>query len=369
MAASTASKVKFRILSCSGEDPDYPVVELLTASPQSKGWQSSRFCDYPQEIILQFMSPIVIKQIQFLSHQCKIASRIELFSFLPELHTINHNSDLKWTKLGFLSLDPNERSNFQARELKSVFLNSPALYFKMHLHKCHSNRYNLFNQVGLIALNIFGDILTSNPYEQQYQQQQRSPIPQQKFEKTGYTVQYDKLTLEKLDELEHAKDRAVHNEDFKEAKRLKSAIDKLKLVASQLSELENRKTVAIQNEDYDTARVLKEEINRLRHSINIPDQQRPQQEERGDHENRTKNELMYMFLNKFIAQLTTIEIVEIMKMKSMSCSMKNIKWTVNLMGIKNTEMKHMYAKRYRSLLMSRLFQHCAIALNLVLILT
>ena len=26
---------------------EYPVTELLTQSPQSRGWQSPRFCDYP----------------------------------------------------------------------------------------------------------------------------------------------------------------------------------------------------------------------------------------------------------------------------------------------------------------------------------
>ncbi len=40
-------KLKFRIISCSSEEAEYPAHELLTQSPQSKGWQSARFCDYP----------------------------------------------------------------------------------------------------------------------------------------------------------------------------------------------------------------------------------------------------------------------------------------------------------------------------------
>jgi centrosomal protein CEP104 len=81
---TTLYKLKFRIIYCSGEDPEYPVTELLSNSPQNKGWQSPKFCEYPQEIIVQFSNAARLRQIQFLSHQAKIASKIELFSFVPD---------------------------------------------------------------------------------------------------------------------------------------------------------------------------------------------------------------------------------------------------------------------------------------------
>ena len=31
-----------------GQDPEYPASELLTHSSQTKGWQTARFCDFPQ---------------------------------------------------------------------------------------------------------------------------------------------------------------------------------------------------------------------------------------------------------------------------------------------------------------------------------
>ena len=46
---------------------------------KTKGWQSGRFCEYPQEIGLVFDGVVNTRQIQFLSHQSKIASKIELF--------------------------------------------------------------------------------------------------------------------------------------------------------------------------------------------------------------------------------------------------------------------------------------------------
>jgi len=48
------SKLKYKIIYCSGEDQDYPVTQLLDPSSSSRGWQSQKFCDFPQEIIVQF---------------------------------------------------------------------------------------------------------------------------------------------------------------------------------------------------------------------------------------------------------------------------------------------------------------------------
>lgn len=132
-----------------GEDSDYPVTELLDNSPQSRGWQSAKFCEYPQEIIVQFTNIVKLKQIQFLSHQAKIAQRIELYTFVPTGQQAMSQqiplNQIVFKKLGFLSLDSNERSNFQARELKSVYVDQVTLLLKIVLNKCYVNKYNLYN--------------------------------------------------------------------------------------------------------------------------------------------------------------------------------------------------------------------------------
>jgi len=68
-------------------------------------------------------------------------------------------NEIEFKRLGFLSLDPNERSGFQARELKSVYVDrdSEAVLLKLIFHKCHLNNFNVFNQIGLIALNCIGE--------------------------------------------------------------------------------------------------------------------------------------------------------------------------------------------------------------------
>ena len=80
---ATPVKLKFKIVYSSSEDPDHPVMELLDPSINSWGWLSDRYCEYPQEIIVQFTQIIHLKQLQFLSHQSKISKRIEILTFNP----------------------------------------------------------------------------------------------------------------------------------------------------------------------------------------------------------------------------------------------------------------------------------------------
>ena len=142
-------KYGFRIIYCTSEDPEQPVTQLLDPSVNSKGWLSQRYCQYPQEIILQFPSTVHLTQLQFLSHQSKISQRIELFVFdpntQPQQPTQMPLSEIQFRKLGFLSLDNNERSGFQARELKSVHVNASGALLKLVIHQCHMNSLNTYN--------------------------------------------------------------------------------------------------------------------------------------------------------------------------------------------------------------------------------
>jgi len=70
-----------------------------------------RFGEYPQEIGIAFVDGAVnVSQIQLLSHQSKIATRIELF-----VGTGNDYYEAQFTRLGYLSLDSNERSQYKVR--------------------------------------------------------------------------------------------------------------------------------------------------------------------------------------------------------------------------------------------------------------
>mgnify|MGYP001354794080 CR=1 FL=1 len=147
-------KLPFSVVSCTGEDPEFPAAELNIHSPSTKGWLSPRFCEYPQELIIGFKNSSIVRvqQVQFLSHQSKISTKLEIFVGKGETLV-----DCTFKRLGYMSLDNNERSGHRARELKSVYVDAQCSFMKIRLHKCYINKFNLYNQVGLIAVNVLGE--------------------------------------------------------------------------------------------------------------------------------------------------------------------------------------------------------------------
>jgi centrosomal protein CEP104 len=151
-------KLPFTIRSCSGEDPDYPARQLLLHSTDTRGWQTPQHCSYPQEIVLQLDKQARLQQLQILSHESNISSRIEIYSSSLPLGETDISRAVE-TRLGFTTFGNNEASGYQARELKSVSLqNFPAILVRLVVHRCHVNKRNIWNQVGLVALNLIGTL-------------------------------------------------------------------------------------------------------------------------------------------------------------------------------------------------------------------
>ena len=76
----------------------------------------------------------------------KISTKIELMIF-------NQGQTKKFKKIGFLALDSNERSNFQARELKSVYIDNNCQKLKIVLNKCHMQ--HLMRKIGKQTTTYF----------------------------------------------------------------------------------------------------------------------------------------------------------------------------------------------------------------------
>ena len=258
--------LSFRIVETTSEEVDYPSSELLDMSTNSKGWQTKRYVNFPQHIIVQFFNPVKLQALQLLSHQCKIASKVEIFAHY------NPNSfdqggmglmNLHFRKLGYFLLSPNEQSGFQARELKTVYLNAPCQFLKVVFHHPHANSYNIFNQVGVIGLTLTGDQMVNELNSLQgnssFINTMAKPQPPLSMQ-----MQYDPKTLAELEQLERAKINAISKEDYVAAKKIKEKIDFIKKYSEQLLKLEQRKEIAIKNEDYDAAIALKGEIEKLR---------------------------------------------------------------------------------------------------------
>ena len=111
-------------------------------------------------------------------------------------------NNLRFEPLGFMTFDPNEKSNFTVRELKSSYLpdNSRAnsvMLLKLLIRGCHHNKLNVFNQASLIAINCLGST---------YSAADATIMPPvstgSRFEEE---MQFDVCTHDKLKYLEQAK--------------------------------------------------------------------------------------------------------------------------------------------------------------------
>lgn len=262
------SKLRFTTVHCSGEDEEYPVSELNQHTPHTRGWQSERFCSYPQELGFELQGgECHISQVQILSHQSKIATKIEVF--------IGHGDDYhtaSFKRLGYLSLDSNERSSFQARELKTVYVDHHGRYLRLLVHRCYVNKYNNFNQVGIVAVNFLGTegggrISPEKRVGGDVQLQAKNGSREGSLKDLSLDLNLDKQTAGKLRMLSEAKSRAVSNEDYMTAKEIKMVESDLKALGSRLAQLDVAKRQAVNSEDYDRAKLLKDEIDSLREEI------------------------------------------------------------------------------------------------------
>lgn len=106
-AAGPKTPLNFKIFSVTSQDHEYPALDLVEQLSEARnseddtpvegddenqvpgtgdgavhsGWQSQRFCVYPQDLIIQFPTLVKLTNLTFLLHQYKIPRQIELYYF------------------------------------------------------------------------------------------------------------------------------------------------------------------------------------------------------------------------------------------------------------------------------------------------
>lgn len=152
--SSNLVKLPFSILAVSGYEENYPPEGLIDLSSQSQGWQTERFCIFPQSIILAFnFGKCRIRKIQLLIHEFKIPRKIDFFAGTVDSDYKDSASNdiptIEFHRLGFINLSDNSNNSFKSRELKSIHVDFEATHLKVSLHKNFINTLNLYNQVFL----------------------------------------------------------------------------------------------------------------------------------------------------------------------------------------------------------------------------
>ena len=215
------SSIPYTVFRFSSESESNVADELNNVN-SNRGWQSAPYASFPQQVVLQFPKT-TIHHMELLSHHSKIAHRIELHAGMAS----SRDNSVRWRRLGFFSLNSNERSNFKSRELKTVPVNIKANMLKLILLENHINARNPSNQVGIMRIELFGD---------QPNVSSRAPVPaasktagfKKKNGGNGAIKAGDIRGM--VETLRRQQNEAVDEEDYQEAKRLKGSIDKLSKV-------------------------------------------------------------------------------------------------------------------------------------------
>lgn len=139
--------------------------------------------------MIGFQKVQTIKKMQILIHQSKIPTKIEvLYSTTPY-----QKEEQEFRKKGYFYLSSNEETNYQARELKTVYLDIDCQCLKLVLHKCYVNNSNLLNQVGIISLKFLGFLAQNS----------------KGFSMLEYRGKYDNETIEMLKQLNEQKQISI----------------------------------------------------------------------------------------------------------------------------------------------------------------
>ncbi|TPP62781.1 hypothetical protein FGIG_07563 [Fasciola gigantica] len=264
-------KLPFRVVHVTCQDENYPATELNHHSPATRGWVSSRFCTFPQQLIFVLEERAHLRKIQLLSHQYLIASKIEFFVGDLRDDDIRHYENARYTRLGYVSLSDNRSTEFKARELKSVHVDAMGTFVQLLLHKNYTNEHNLYNQVGLIAINLIGDPVRKFPGSTNVLSGGSGAKNRPDFipptEDLAFDIYQDPEVANIIRKLEKQKQACVSQEKFDEAQKIRDAIGYLHRVGERLGRLALEKQQAVEEENYERAKLKKFQISVLRTNL------------------------------------------------------------------------------------------------------
>ena len=251
------------------QDPFYPLSNLISKH-NTYGWQSSRFCSYPQEIVVDFHSYVNIKLINLLMHEKKIPTIIEFVNCIPKMigeKNLYNNNNIYYANksIGYIKLSSNEETNYKARELRKVHVDIFTKRLKLILHKNYSNSFNLFCQVGIISMNFLGYVIPQEIDMENEKLNYSKSLLDEDFDDLD-----DKIIFEKMDQNSKEKLKLLINdlnekrrrEEYEECKIIKNKIDILKKLSMKIYQLENYKNQFSARNDFENSQKFKIEIEK-----------------------------------------------------------------------------------------------------------
>lgn len=265
---------------CSSQDDANPAEGLCTQDKYASGWVSGKHVSYPQELGFRFDGIVTIDSLRILANESKISSCIDVYVAEPspqeeQTGVCSPYAKSIFKRLGHIRFSNNAASGYRARELKTVGLRRRCTYLKLVLRNPHVNSYNMFQQVGVVALTAHGKVLKSmqewmsTPLSLPVGERSVTPLeemlpPPSADASPSGAVAVPTSIVKRVAELNALKQRAVAEEDFDAAEALKQQVAAIDHNERQIAALEVEKQRAVAVEDYPQAKEIKLRIAELR---------------------------------------------------------------------------------------------------------
>jgi len=278
----------YSLVGASTEDPEHPLFSIIS-DDKKEGWCSAPFCKYPQEIIIQLNKPSKLFQINITLHQSKIPTKIDFYYFYPEEKKQNENNkyekfnlnNIPFLKLGFITPNSNQKTNFKAREFQKIKINQNVLFIKFVLHKNYINLENKYNQVSLISLEFLGIEFDNNNFTDFNNMQFNN---KEMVLKNEEDLDLDEICISKLKEIKITLDLCVKKEKYESAKIYRELYQRVRLLGEKMKNLSEYKLKCIETHDFDSCKKLQGDIDRIKNLIKNINTNFPEQDENEENE-------------------------------------------------------------------------------------
>ena len=278
----------YSLVGASTEDPEHPLFSIIS-DDKKEGWCSAPFCKYPQEIIIQLNKPSKLFQINITLHQSKIPTKIDFYYFYPEEKKQNENNkyekfnlnNIPFLKLGFITPNSNQKTNFKAREFQKIKINQNALFIKFVLHKNYINLENKYNQVSIISLEFLGMEFENNNFTDFYNMHFNN---KEMVLKNEEDMDLDEICMSKLKEIKITLDLCVKKEKYESAKIYRELYQRVRLLGEKMKNLSENKLKCIEISDFDSCKKLQSDIDRIKNLIKNINTNFPEQDENEENE-------------------------------------------------------------------------------------
>lgn len=210
---------QFQCVYCSSEEENHPFQYLFRTDIVS-GWVSGPNPQYPIDSVIDLKGKFILTGLEIASHQYLIPKRVDLYGTRSE----SLDQNCIWESIGFFTFNSNQRSQWQARELKRIKIdNCRYRFLRFSFQECHQAPPNYYSQVSIISLEIQGR-------------------PDIRPKMTSLDDMIADITNAKL--------AAVAEENYGAAADYKEQLDNISAHRDEISELFKQKEEALKNEQY-----------------------------------------------------------------------------------------------------------------------